>query len=212
VPADFNVEEFKIDRPFEAAAFEALGQSDWKKAYSSTLQWLGDEPFSSEPARLASYISATVFEDFARAEELANFGLVTNPNDPGFHIGLAFSYASTGRRDEAYSELSKIELSESEDWVGAAIEANYGLLAFRGGYAESGRKRYGMAVQKADLIKDKRTKLTALVYWATEELALPDSNSVSLLAEALEANKAASGYFNSFLLQRLTERISKKFV
>jgi Flp pilus assembly protein TadD len=198
MPADFNVDEFKIDRPFEAAAFEALGQSDWNRAFSSARLWLVDEPFSSDPARLGSYVAATVFEDFARAEALAAFGLIANPDDAGLHIDLAFSYASTGRREEAYKELSKIGTSESEDWLGAAIEANYGLLAFRGGYVEAGRKHYEAAVREADLIADKRTKLTALVYWATEELALPDSNSVRLLAEALETNKAALAISTSF--------------
>jgi Flp pilus assembly protein TadD len=211
-PADFNVDEFKIDRPFEAQAFEALGRSDWGRAYASALCWLEDEPFSSEPARWASYISATVFEDFASSEALTTFGLVANPNDPGLHIGLAFCYASSGRPQEAYSALLKIGPSAAEDWVGAAVEANYGLLAFRGGNVESGRRRYEAAVKRADLIADKRTKLTALVYWANEELSLPDSNSVRLLAEANEASKEATGFFNSFLLDRLAARVSKKFV
>jgi tetratricopeptide (TPR) repeat protein len=209
-PADFNVDQFKIDRPFEAQAYEALGREDWVTAFFASLEWLADQPFSSEPVRLASYLASTVFEDFERAEALLNFGLVANPEYQVLRVGLAFCYASTGRRNEAYSELAQIKVPGAEDWVGAAVEANYGLLAFRGGNVEAGRKHYGAAVRMADLIEDKRTKLSALVYWANEELIVPDSNSVRLLAEAQETGKSALGFFNSFLLKRLAERISRK--
>jgi tetratricopeptide (TPR) repeat protein len=204
---DLKVAEFKIDRPFEAATIEALGQSDWERALDSSLKWLADQPFSEEAARFATYIASTIFEKFTLSESIANFGLVTHPGNPGFQTTLAFCYACTGRRHEAFDQLSKIKNPGAEDWIEAGIEANYGLLAFRNGDNAIGRKRYGAAVAIADRLDDKRTKVAALVYWASEEIALPDSQSVSLLATAQEAAKLATGFFNSFLLDRLAERI-----
>ena len=209
-PADFSVDQFKIDRPFEAQAFEALARSDWEAAFIAALNWLTDQPFSSEPVRLASYLASTVFEDFARAEDLLNFGLVADPEDQRLRLGLAFCYASTGKRQEAYSELSRTKLPGTEDWLGAAVEANYGLVAFRGGNNEAGRQHYSNAVRLANVIANKSVKVSALVYWATEELGLSDSNSARLLSEAREAAKAASGFFDTFLLERLTKRISSR--
>ena len=96
-PADFTVDQFKIDRPFEAQAFEALTRSDWEGALIAVLKWLTDQPFSSEPVRLASYLASTVFEDFARAEDLLNFGLVANPDHQGLRLGLAQNWAPRNR-------------------------------------------------------------------------------------------------------------------
>jgi tetratricopeptide (TPR) repeat protein len=208
-PADFTVDQFKVARPFEAQTFEALARNDWEGAFIAALKWVTDQPFSSEPIRLASYLASTVFEDFARAEDLLKFGLVASPDDQRLCLGLAFCYASTGKRQEAYSELSRIKLPGSDNWVGAAVEANYGLLAFRGGNNEAGRQHYANAVRLADLAENKSVKVSALVYWATQELGLPDSNSARLLTEGREAAKAASGIFDAFLLDRLAERLSR---
>jgi tetratricopeptide (TPR) repeat protein len=208
-PMDLRVDEFKIDRPFEAATIEALGLSDWNRALDSSQQWLADQPFSGEAARFATYLASTVHEKFTLSEAIANFGLVTHPGDSGFQITLAFCYASTGRRREALDQLSRIRNSGVEDWVEAAIEANYGLLAFRNGDVVGGRGHYATAVTLADQLDDKRTKVAALVYWANEEIALSGSNSVRLLAEARAAAKHATGFFNSFLVDRVAERLSR---
>jgi tetratricopeptide (TPR) repeat protein len=208
-PVDLKVDEFKIDRPFEAVTIEALGLTDWTRALESSLRWLADQPFSAEAARYASYLASTIFEKFTLSEDIANFGLITHPGDPGFQITLAFCYASTGRQPEAHDQLSKVRNPSAENWVDAAIEANYGLLAFRNGEVEIGRKRYELAVTIADRIEDKRTKLAALTYWANEEIALTDGNSPRLLAEARMAAKQATGFFNSFLIDRVAEKISR---
>jgi tetratricopeptide (TPR) repeat protein len=207
-PMDLTVDEFKIDRPFEAVTIEAMGLSDWNRAMDSSLQWLADQPFSDDAARFATYLACTIFEKFPLSETIANFGLVTHPGDPGFQITLAFCYASTGRRHEAFDLLSKIRNPGAEDWIEAAIQANYGLLGFRNGDVAVGRKHYEAAVAIADRLEDKRTKVAALVYWANEEIALSDSNAGRILAEARAAAKLATGFFNSFLVNRVGERIS----
>jgi tetratricopeptide (TPR) repeat protein len=189
----------------EAQLFES-----GNRALDSSLQWLADQPFSDDAARYATYLASTIFEKFPLSEKIASFGLVTHPGDPGFQITLAFCYASTGRRHEALDQLSKIRNSGAEDWVEAAIEANYGLVGFRNGDVAVGRRHYEAAVAIADRLEDKRTKLAALVYWANEEVALSDSNAVRLLAEAQAAAKLASGFFNSFLVNRVAERISSR--
>jgi tetratricopeptide (TPR) repeat protein len=209
IPVDVTVDSFQIARPFEAAAYEACEKTDWPGALRSALQWLSDQPFSSRPARLAAYLACNIFEDFKQSEQIAKFGLVTNPAEPGFHINLAYCYASTGRADEAVKELSLAKSCEGEEWVDAAIDANYGLLAFREGAPELARKFYEEAVAKADVIKDKNTKTAALIHWAAEEIGVKDSMSERLLTEAREAGKNSSGFDIPFLLDRLTKRIAE---
>lgn len=206
---DMSVETYQIARPFEASAYEAFIQADWKRSLASSIQWLGDQPFSSRPTSLAGYIAATLLEDFSTAENLANFGLVANPGESGCHINLAYCYASTGRLEQSLKELSKIRVADGEEWVEAAIDANHGLVAFRDGRTDVARKFYQEAVRKAGLILDKRTQTMALIHWASEEIGLKDSNSERLLTEAREAAKKAPGSDMPYLLDRLDDRIGR---
>jgi Flp pilus assembly protein TadD len=208
---DSGSDRLQIARPFEADAYEAFGKGDWRKAFNSTMQWLGDQPFSSRPAHLGGYIASSLLEDFTVAEEVAKFGQVVNPTDPAFNIALAYCYASSGRLEESALELAKVPTLGNEQWVEAAVDANQGLIAFRRGDAEMGRKFYAEAVRKADRDEDKRIKTIALLNWCAEEVGLSDSNSHLLLNDAKESSKKGYGADLTFLVGRLEERIAKAF-
>jgi tetratricopeptide (TPR) repeat protein len=209
-PEISTVDTFQIARPYEAGSFEAFEQNDWQKSYRCSLLWLDDQPFSAWPARMAASLAANIFDDLETCERLAKLGLVTSPDDPALLINLAYSYACTGRSELALSQLSRIRPANSEDWVAAGIEANYGLVAFRGGNIEAGRKHYAEAVSKAEVVADKRVKLFALAHWALEEAELQDSNSENLFTEALQTAKQALGFDIPFRLAKFAEKISLK--
>ncbi len=100
--ADIQVRDFQVARPYEAAAYEAYARTEWSRALEWSLKWLGDQPFSSRPAHLASFLASGIFEDFAQSESISKFGLVANPDDPAFHLNLAFCYANLYRPQDAH--------------------------------------------------------------------------------------------------------------
>jgi tetratricopeptide (TPR) repeat protein len=197
-----------IPRPYEANAGNAYVRGDWEESLKAALQWLEDQPFSSRPAALAAYLASVMFENFVLAEQIASFGLIANPTEHGLHISMAYCYASTGRPEKAIAELALINKQIADDWVLAAIDANYGLVAFRQGRLDEARNYYAEAIRKAALLSDKRTQFAALIHWASEEADLRNSLAERLLAEATEISKGASGSETPFLLTRLKTKVA----
>jgi tetratricopeptide (TPR) repeat protein len=200
----------QIPRPYEANAGNAYVKGDWERSLQAALQWLEDQPFSSRPASMAVYLAAVIFENFSQAEQITNFGLIANPREHGLHISLAYCYASTGRFEKAIAELAMIDKSTADEWVHAAVDANFGLVAFRQGRSDEGRSHYAEAVRKAGLLRDKRTQVSALIHWASEEATLHNNMAEHLLVEAREVAKGASGSDIPFLLTRLAGKIAKE--
>ena len=201
---------FQIARPFEAKTYRAFVDAEWMDAFGFALQWINDQPFSSRPVHMASYIAACIFENFAESERITKFGLVANPSDPGCFISLAFCYANTNRTKEAAEELAKIKPSDIEGWVDAAVDANFGLIAFREGRVQEGRRRYAESVRKAKLLPERNTEVSALTNWALEEIVLKDSQSARLLDDAAKLMTKESSADLKVLLKRLSERIASR--
>jgi Flp pilus assembly protein TadD len=59
---------------------------------------------------MAAYLAASIFEDFKRSEEIVKFALAANPDEPSYHINLAYCYANTGRRRRRRSSSRKSKL------------------------------------------------------------------------------------------------------
>jgi hypothetical protein len=210
-PIEVNVRDFAIERPFEAEAFEAYSLGEWNRAYLSALKWLKDQPFSSRPAEMASFIASTLFEDFEDSVQIAKFGLIANPHHPSLTIGLIYAYAATNRMVEAKELLKTVRPDSGDNWVPAAIDANYGLIAFREGNIAQGRLFYAESVRKADLLPKKKTKAAALMNWASEELKLGGNNLAEhLLEEMTETSKIVNERDNDYLLARVRQRVEAK--
>jgi tetratricopeptide (TPR) repeat protein len=200
---DVQVRDFQVARPFEATAYESYARNEWARALECSLKWLGDQPFSSRPAALASFLASGIFENFAHSEAIAKFGLVANPNDPSLRLTLAFSYASLNMPQDAIAELNKLKNPDSLAWVDAGISANRGLVAFREGNAELGRKFYSDAVEITERSDDNNNRASALLYWAQEEAKFDDGFYERLVPLAEEAVKKSSGFSLPFLLNKV---------
>jgi hypothetical protein len=107
-------------------------------------------------------------------------------------------------------ELVKIRPSDDEDWVEAAVEANYGLVAFRNGDAELGRQHYMESIRKADLLQNKKTKAMALIHWVAEDSALDGTLTERLFQDAMEIGKRVCSPDVDFLLDRLRQRLDRR--
>lgn len=201
---DKRVTDFKVERSFEAAAWEALISKDWTAAASQSLCWLRDQPFSSRPAQIACHVTSALLEDFGAAEKIAEFGLVANPLEHMLHIALAFVYGSTNRTELAFAQLGQIR-GTMTNTVEVAVIANHGLIKFREGDETTGRALYQAAVQKAQDISDDNLEASALTYWAREETRAGSAHAAEILARASEAVRKLHGRVVQapFLLERV---------
>jgi len=196
-------DDYDIERSFEARAYRAFAAREWKDSLGSSLQWIKDQPFSSRAARSAAFLANSIFQDHDLAETIIKFGQISNPDDPGFRVGLAYAHARRDRLDDAVDELKKVSPIHNEDWLPAALDANYGLISYRRGQVAEGRQLYALATRKADKLEDKRTKLAALTNWALEEMKYSREMAQLIILEAQEAAKRATGPDVSFVMERV---------
>lgn len=172
-----------LDRPFEAQARIAYIKGNWKKSLAGCKLWLLDEPFSSRPAMLGSYIASTVMDDPILSEEFSRRGLVSNPGHVMLTNNWVVSLAYQGRIEEARKHFAEIPNIETEAFTQTTLLATSGLLEYRSGNAERGFELYRNAIEKAGANKPLRA--LAILHLTKEELRLdPERGKMALrLAE-----------------------------
>ena len=200
-----HIEEraFRIPFGFEARSWRALEEGRWTDARTECDMWLTDEPYSSRPAAAGSYIGIALINDFFFAETCARSGLRADPSGETLRNNLAVALAYQGKLDEAIQEFKKIMPSPSE--LPAYVwHATNGLLKFRLGDIDNGRKSYARAEQLAPKERQHRV----LIFRAREELTARTADATDYLQRAL-AYKAKDNDKETVCLQTLLEKKSK---
>jgi hypothetical protein len=186
------VEALRHQRTFEANAQQAYLDGSWNVSLGACKAWLRDEPFSSRPAVLGSFIASVALEDFALGRIICLEGLKANPNHIGLTNNLAVTLASMGAVDLAEEKLGFLNSQEPEPHLKVHLLATRGLLAFRRGLAEEGRALYLQALETAAF--DHHLKGMAAIHLALEELRLDPQLGIDAArrAEALCRNPKGS--------------------
>jgi tetratricopeptide (TPR) repeat protein len=175
---------FSIDaRSSEAAAWTALVSGNWQRSLSAAMQWQSEQPFSSRPANLGGYV-ATLQDAYAEAERMLSIGRAANRDDPMIANNLAFSLAYQNKVVEASAVLSDFSRRRFPAPLEMFLDATSGLVCFRSGQVEDGRRLYRRAVAIADHLGLADRAAIAKVFWAIEELRLGTSDCESRLLEA----------------------------
>lgn len=183
-------------RSFEAAAWGALERNDWEEALHSSEWWLHDEPFSSRPALLGSFIAATGMGDFETAAILAKRGLSADPTDAGLKNNLAYALACDGDPGGAERALAGINEAELQPHQRITVMATRGCIQYAKGQPEMGSALYVAAVEAA--LRQGHVELASIAkaHWALEELKRDPQSGMALALEAmreLETNNKTDG-------------------
>ena len=172
-------------RSFEARALRESREGQWRSAIRQCEDWLLDEPFSSRPAVLGSYLASVAEQDYRLSGQLAERGLRANLGDPLLLNNLAVALANEGRVDEAIKIFN--EIGSIADETRPTFLATEGLLNFRSGRVDSGRRLYLDAIAQARRKGDRRTEALATLHLAREELLAGTEKAVESLAAAAKA-------------------------
>jgi len=166
---EFDSNLLGVEDSYEARAHYLARERQDEESLTNAWAWLRDQPFASEPAVFGSYRGALV-RDYETAIRFARAGLRANPTDYMLRNNLIFALASSGRVEEAREELDLLDEHSSTqkiegDW-GLTVDATRGLMAFREGSPEVGRKAYLQVIGEAT---DPSLKALAAILWAREE-------------------------------------------
>jgi tetratricopeptide (TPR) repeat protein len=193
-------------RTYEANAWQAYSKHRWRDTVNACKEWLDDEPFSSRPAVLGSFVCAVAMEDYSAGELICRDGLLANPNSKVLKNNLAVTLACQGKTPEARTVLSQLMVSTIDSGIEPTLIATQGLIAFREGKVEIGRGLYRKAMDMFG--HDARLHALALLHFALEEVRV-GSASAGLVAQ--EAEQAVAGSEDpglQILLDRLRARLA----
>jgi tetratricopeptide (TPR) repeat protein len=191
---------------FEARAWEELKAKKWQASLSETWNWFFDQPFSVRPVLLGSFLALTMMEDFVEGEKILRLGLVSNRNDPIVLNNLTFALASQGKEKEAGKILSRIDYFALKEQEKVVITATKGLLEFRRGNPDLGRKLYLDAIADAKDPWGKQYRIRASAYLLQEEMIARSTFIQMALGRFLEEAAGSDDPTTTTLRDRLIER------
>lgn len=139
---------------FEAKALGAYYGGQWQDALHWSRQWQEDEPCSVRPAVLGTFVAITILHDYSSAIEIAKLGLQANPRAFPLINNLGVAYACSDNADDAKMEIAKVREAELDHRKKVTLEATRGLIAFRQGKADAGRRHYSLADTLAEKESD----------------------------------------------------------
>ena len=197
----------------EARGFDALARGDWGEAQKQARLWLKDEPFSTRPVNLGFTAAEIGSRDMRAAESFAEAGFRANPGDPMQHNNFAFTLVHNGHlsRAEAVFASCRMVLARHEGHASdrAVFRATEGLLAFRVGDVDGGRRGYGDAAKFFESNGDSVRLSVALARWAAEEARIGyGDQAIALYSRALVVGLSEDRQLLKRLLEQLGEEIA----
>ena len=164
--------ELAVPLASEARTLHLQEEGDWLEAAKNASAWQSDQLFSANAALAASFVYAAGLDDWQSSFEAAVVGLVAHPTRAMLLNNAAYSLIEMNRLEEAVSLLERIDFRASPDQELISGFATRGLLAFRRGFPESGRRLYEQAIELARAMRQRPQEAMALVMLAREELSV----------------------------------------
>jgi len=193
-----------VPRAFEAECYRYFYSENWDLSLSNALGWFEDQPFSTRAVTFATYLSASILEQYDRSEKILHVALVSNPDHPVLLNNLAFVLANMGRLDDAEKQFEHINLKSADAQSLIVLLATGGMLAMRRGRLAEGRRLYRESIARARLDKNKKYRALAAIHLAHEEgLANTDLFQEALVLAEKESKDLQSEPDILLLLRRL---------
>jgi len=166
-----------------------MEKGEWQTARGEVTHWQLDEPFSSRPASLGSYLGITLLGDYEFALQCADIGLMAEPEDSTLLNNKAVALAYNGETSDVIATFKLISSIGGPSHPQFVHTATAGLLNFRAGFVDEGREHY----RRARDLAPTKSKGLVLLHWAGEEIRLGSDDAPKLrkmALEFLEKNKA----------------------
>ncbi len=188
---EIDISKFNIPLNFEVKTQALYNSRNFNEAFENALRWQNDEPYSTRPIRLASYISSTFLNDIKTSIELNRKGLEINPNDAGLFNNLVYELTMDGQVEEAYEKFIKHSLKEINHDENITLRATWGLILFRKGDFENGRKYYKEALSIAKKMDNNYLYSLGIANYAREEIRVANDRGMinDLMDQVIKACK-----------------------
>lgn len=171
-----------VDNKYEAISIDSFHNNDWNSTINNAEKWFIDSPFSKEPTMLGSHVSLTYLDSPEKSIDFCKAGLISHPNDPKLINNLSYSYGLMGDIVNSDRLLRSINVSlVKNDRVKNCLIATKGLIEFRKGNFEIGRKLYLDVIQQTKEKGYQQLNQLATLNYAREELISNKTSKESVL-------------------------------
>lgn len=200
---DFAQLRDKVPASYEAQARYLYYNKQFAESLKVSELWGRYQSLSSLPIIFYSYVASVCLDDHAESIRIIESAMPANRNDPLITNNYACSLARCGEVAAAEQALRKVNLSVLSDRLKLTFCATQGLILFRTGDVEKGRKLYYMAVRGFEQINELRSAAIATYFWAIEEKRIGSPQATSLVKDA----KSRVERFNVFELDELAKKL-----
>lgn len=197
----FHLDELisKNKLAYEAAFRSAYMDRDMERALLLAQAWVADEPFAPEPVANVTYVASllddheTAIRSTEREFRLAGSKQLSIINNRVYALlssGKAFvDAAAASEIEEWISTISRIFRDARPEDISEQVHAiaNLGLLFYRSGDSELGRKFYDQASELTKNPKARQTSGTVLCYHAREAIISKAPWAQAVLEQARSA-------------------------
>jgi len=173
-----------VPASYEATAVHLYYKKEFEQSLRAAEMWGRFQFLSSRPIIVSMFLSSTHLENDKKAIDIFNNALPAQRENVLVMNNYAFALARIGLINEAVDAMNKINISEVTDDDKITLTATSGLICFREGEYEIGRKLYDKAVKEFESIKNLRSAAMATYYWAAEEKRIKSENAEEKIKEA----------------------------
>jgi Flp pilus assembly protein TadD len=172
---------------FEAQALKAHAEKRWTDVITACRGWGIMDPTSTRPLSLGSYVAESALNNGEIALEFTRRWVVTEPTNSMAWNNHAVALAYVGEIEQARAALSKVTRADGANFIDAVFLATQGLIEYRSGHPEAGRRLYLEAAENDRARRDRA--LHALIIWhLLREEARWDAPAVRDLVQTLWEN------------------------
>lgn len=177
--------------------------ADYSAALGAAMEWFDDEPFSSRPLKAGTF-AAAILGEYQIAENLSRKSLQLDAEDGETKNNLVFSLASQDKLDESIKLINEIIHAEGKDEKGISGHtlANLGLISYRSGDSEMGRKFYERAQLLLTRTRQNSALALALAFWAHEATKASDPELDSIIKKVTDIVSKGESAAAKIVLQK----------
>lgn len=202
----------QIVRKSEADTRSFYSSGLYGQAFLSAMEWMKDYRFSHEPKAFAFHISCIYLKKYNYAVDVAKHWLKYYPDDFTMINDVAYALGLDNKIEEAEHYLAQVSLEKqlrTEPNNAICLIATYGLLRYRKGEIEEGRKLYNSAIDIAKRLKKDELATKARLNMIREEVRGVKNYDDSLLNE-MEKLTLSSKSETMRLRKDIIEEVEKK--
>ena len=204
----------KVPNTFEAKFWYCYQEGNWERSVEQCRQWSYDQPFSSRPYGLGSYVAGTALEDYDECKIICERGLWANPKDFTLLNNLAFAEINLGNLEKAQSSITKLEQMQLSRQERVVVDATIGLWHFRSNMVPAGRKCYLRACSNARKLENEGLRRLLLglatTFHAFEEVAVGNCGEQAIVLGAYDNLNLMTDPISKALKKRLDSLTKKK--